>query len=182
MKEIRLHGRGGQGVVLAAEMLAKALVSEGKHVASFPMFGVERRGAPIAAYLRFDDKPIREKTQIYYPDCLIITDPIMRTWPAVFNGLKDEGILILNTSNPAEGSPHENIKTMGVVDATRTALEETGRAIPNSCIVGAFVGTTGWLQLDSVLTALQDYFQADMLMRNRRCAQRGFEEVIVKQF
>jgi pyruvate ferredoxin oxidoreductase gamma subunit len=64
----------------------------------------------------------------------------MRTWPAVFSGLKDEGILILNTSNPAEGSPHENVKTMGVVDATRTALEETGRAIPNSCIVGAFAG------------------------------------------
>jgi 2-oxoacid:acceptor oxidoreductase gamma subunit (pyruvate/2-ketoisovalerate family) len=68
MKEVRLHGRGGQGIVFAAEMLAKAFVSEGKHVASFPMFGVERRGAPVTAYLRFDDKFIREETQIYYPD------------------------------------------------------------------------------------------------------------------
>jgi 2-oxoacid:acceptor oxidoreductase gamma subunit (pyruvate/2-ketoisovalerate family) len=125
MREIRLHGRGGQGVVLAAEMLAKALVSEGKHVASFPMFGVERRGAPIAAYLRFDEKPIREKTQIYYPDCLIVADPIMKTWPAVFSGLKDEAVLILNTSIQEEGKPHGNVKTMGVVNASRIALEET---------------------------------------------------------
>jgi len=182
MKEVRLHGRGGQGVVLAAEMLAKALVSEGKYVASFPMFGVERRGAPVTAYLRFDDKPIREKTQIYHPDCLVIADPVMKAWPTVLSGLKQEAVLILNTSNAAEGSLHENVKTMGVVDATRTALEETHRAIPNTCMVGAFVATTGWLRLDSVLACFQDYFQADMLQRNIRCAQRGFEEVVVKQF
>jgi 2-oxoacid:acceptor oxidoreductase gamma subunit (pyruvate/2-ketoisovalerate family) len=182
MREIRLHGRGGQGVVLAAEMLAKALVSEGKHVASFPMFGVERRGAPIAAYLRFDEKPIREKTQIYYPDCLIVADPIMKTWPAVFSGLKDEAVLILNTSIQEEGKPHGNVKTMGVVNASRIALEETGRTIPNTCIVGAFVGTTGWLQLDSLLACFHVYFQGDMLERNIKCAQRGFHEVAVRQF
>lgn len=182
MREIRLHGRGGQGIVFAAEMLAKALVSEGKHVASFPMFGVERRGAPVTAYLRFDDKPIREKTQIYYPDCLIVTDPVMKTWPAVFAGLKAGGVLILNTSHHEEARPHEMVKTMGVVDATRTALEETGRAIPNSCIVGAFAGATGWLGLGSLLMCFKDYFKADILEKNIRCARRGFQEVIVKHF
>lgn len=182
MKEVRLHGRGGQGIVLAAEMLAKALVSEGKHVASFPMFGVERRGAPVTAYLRFDDKPIREKTQIYHPDCLIVTDPIMKTWPAVFSGLKDKGVLILNSSMQEKEKPHGNVQTMGLVNANRIALEETGRTIPNTCIAGAFAGTTGWIELDSLLACFQAYFQGDLLERNIKCAERGFHEVAVRRF
>src|SRR4030043_188419 len=100
MKEIRIHGRGGQGAVLAARMLASAFVAEGKSVASFPMYGFERRGAPVVAFTRVDDKPIREKTQIYTPDCLVVIDPGLMKLPTLFTGLKTGGALIINSKKP----------------------------------------------------------------------------------
>lgn len=179
MKEIRLHGRGGQGAVTAAEMLARAFVDEGKLVASFPMFGTERRGAPVAAFLRFDDQPIREKTKIYYPDCLIVVDPPMRDWPTVYSGLRPGGVLILNSTVLPQGKPHENLQTVAMVDAMGVALQELGINAPNTCMMGAFAGATGWLKLESVLRRLADFFEGQKLARNIRCAERGFREVRV---
>lgn len=157
MKEVRLHGRGGQGAVIAAEILARAFVDEGKYVASFPLFGAERRGAPVASFLRFDDQPIKEKTQIYHPHCLIVVDPTMRNSPGVYSGLRPGGILVLNSSARPEGKLHENLRTIAVVDATAIALKELGIAVPNTCMMGAFVGATGWLKLESLLRRLKDY-------------------------
>lgn len=179
MKEIRIHGRGGQGAVLAARMLASAFVTEGKFVASFPMYGFERRGAPVVAFTRIDDKPIREKTQIYNPDCLIVIDPGLMKLTTLFSGLKPEGILVLNSPQPLQNQPDGNLKIGGVINATRIAVEEIGRDIPNTCLLGAFAAATGWLNLQSILSCLGDYLGGDILKRNLRSAERGYREVEV---
>jgi 2-oxoacid:acceptor oxidoreductase gamma subunit (pyruvate/2-ketoisovalerate family) len=179
MKEIRIHGRGGQGAVLAARMLASAFVTEGKFVASFPMYGFERRGAPVVAFTRIDDKPIREKTQIYTPDCMVVIDPTLMKLPALFNGLKPEGVLILNSPHPLKTRPSDNLKIGGVINATQIAVDEIGRDIPNTCLLGAFAAATGWLDLKSILSCLGDYLRGDILERNLRSAERGYREVEV---
>jgi 2-oxoacid:acceptor oxidoreductase gamma subunit (pyruvate/2-ketoisovalerate family) len=178
-KEIRVHGRGGQGAVLAAKMLASACAYEGQHVASFPMYGFERRGMPVIAFTRFDTEPIREKTQVYAPDCIIVIDPTLLDLPTLYDGLKPGGVLILNSAKPFEKKPAENLGKAGVINATQVALCEIGRDIPNTCLLGALAATTGWVRLDSVLRGFADYLEGDMLERNIRNAQRGFNEVEV---
>ncbi len=180
MKEIRFHGRGGQGAVMAAKMLASALLVEGKHVASFPMYGFERRGAPVVAFTRFDDKPIREKTQVYNPDCIIVIDPGLLTLPTLFTGLKPNSIFILNTAKKEYIQPNPALKTCGLVNATGIAVQEIGRDIPNTCLLGAFAAATGWLSLDAVLKSLPEYLSgADILQKNIKSAERGYKEVEV---
>jgi len=181
VKEIRIHGRGGQGSVLAARMLASAFVAEGKCVASFPMYGFERRGAPVQSFTRIDDKPIREKTQVYNPDCMMVIDPTLLKINTLFSGLKPDGKLIVNLAQPPEKQLDKNLKLAGVVNATQIAMEEIGRDIPNTCLLGAFAATTQWLKLDSIVASLKDYFSGDILQRNVRSTERGFREVkIVK--
>lgn len=179
MKEIRFHGRGGQGAVLAARMLAIALVTEGKNVASFPMYGFERRGAPVVAFTRFDDKPIMEKTQIYNPDCLVVIDPGLLKLPTLFSGLNPGGMLILNSPKVFDKQPNENLKVAGVVNATQIAVEEVGRDVPNTCLLGAFAAVTGWVSLKSVLASVGEYFSGEVLKKNLRCMERGYNEVKV---
>lgn len=178
-KEIRFHGRGGQGAVLAAKMIASACAYEGKHVASFPMYGFERRGMPVIAFTRFDTEPIREKTQVYTPDCIMVIDPTLMDLPALYDGLKPGGVLIYNSAKPLEKKPSENLGKTGVINATQVALCEIGRDIPNTCLIGALAATTGWFGLDSILKGLADYFDGAMLEGNIRNAQRGFNEVEV---
>ena len=164
---------------MAAKMLASALLVEGKHVASFPMYGFERRGAPVVAFTRLDDKPIREKTQIYNPDCIIVIDPGLLTLPTLFTGLKPESIFILNTAKKTYDQPDKALKTGGLVNATGIAVQEVGRDIPNTCLLGAFAAATGWLSLDSVLKSLPEYLSGDILTRNLKSAERGYKEVEV---
>ncbi len=180
MKEIRIHGRGGQGSVLAARMLASAFVAEGKCVASFPMYGFERRGAPVMAFTRVDDKPIREKTQVYTPDCMVVIDPTLLRLPTLFTGIKEEGVLIVNTPEPLSGKPDKNLKVAGVINATAIALEEIGRDIPNTCLMGALAATTGWVKLESLIASLGDYFEGKRLEQNKRSTERGYREVKVE--
>ncbi|MBN1692356.1 MAG: 2-oxoacid:acceptor oxidoreductase family protein [Dehalococcoidales bacterium] len=182
MKEIRIHGRGGQGAVLAARMLASAFVQEGKSVASFPMYGFERRGAPVVAFTRIDDKPIREKTQIYNPDCIIVIDPGLLSLPTLFTGLKPESVFILNSPKKLPEKPNDNLKIGGVVDATGIAVEVIGRDIPNTCLLGAFAAATSWLKLESILKVLPDYLSGDILQRNLKSAERGYKEVEVTKW
>jgi 2-oxoacid:acceptor oxidoreductase gamma subunit (pyruvate/2-ketoisovalerate family) len=178
VKEIRIHGRGGQGAVTAARMLASAFVAEGKYVASFPMYGFERRGAPVQAFTRLDDKPIREKTQVYTPDCMVVIDPTLMKISTLFSGLKQNGILIVNSSN-FNDRVDKNLTLAGVIDATKIAVEEIGRDIPNTCLLGAFAATTGWVKLESIKSILSDYLSGEMLQRNERSVERGFKEVKV---
>lgn len=182
MQEIRIHGRGGQGVAAAARMLSSAFVKEGQWASGFPMFGVERRGAPVAAFARFDDRPIREKTQIYTPDCLIIIDSRLIHSPGIFEGIKPEGILVLNTPQPLQENPHKNLKRIGIIDATEVGLKEIGLPATNTCMLGAFAKTTGWVGLESLIQSLSEYFEGEMLKKNIRCVERGFEEVVIAQF
>lgn len=182
MKEIRMHGRGGQGAVLSAEILVAGFVADGKHASGFPMFGFERRGAPVAAFVRVDDQPIRERTQIYFPDCVIILDSSQLSSPHVFAGLKPEGIAVFNARRLPETRPDQNIRLVGWVDATRVALEEMGTAITNTCMLGAFAATTQWINLDSILRSLGQYFEGKLLSMNTRSVERGFHEVAIKEY
>ncbi|MFC2021142.1 2-oxoacid:acceptor oxidoreductase family protein [Chloroflexota bacterium] len=176
MTEIRMLGRGGQGAYSSAEMLAAAFVKEGKYATCFPMFGGERRGAPISVFVRFDDKPIRLRSQIYYPDCCIITDPVLSNSPDALKGLKPGGIVVMNLPRMPEEKPHENTGVLAVVDATGIALEEIGRPITNTVMLGALLYTTGWVKLDSVLETFESVYNEKVLEGNIRCAKRGFSE------
>ena len=182
MKELRFHGRGGQGAVLAAKMVASAAAIEGKCVASFPMYGFERRGMPVIAFTRFDDEPIREKSQIYTPDCLMVVDPTLLKLPTLFEGLKPGGVLILNSPHPLPTRMSENLALVGSVNATQIAVEEIGRDIPNTCLIGALAATTGWLKLESVIKGLGEYLDGDILRKNIRNAERGYKEVEVQRW
>ncbi|MBA7642301.1 NADH-dependent phenylglyoxylate dehydrogenase subunit gamma [subsurface metagenome] len=179
MNEIRVHGRGGQGVVMAVRILASALVLEGKYAASFPMFGSERRGAPVTAFLRIDEKHIREKTQIYEPNCLVVVDPNLIKTQDIFDGLKLSGTLVINATRVAKELYSPNVGVVGFVDATRIGLEEIGIPVTNTCMMGAFTRATGWVQLDSILQTLRDNFSGALLERNIKCVRRGFDETIV---
>jgi len=182
MKEIRLHGRGGQGAALAAQMLASAFVAEGKHAASFPMFGFERRGAPVISFVRFDTQVIHEKTQVYAPDCLLVIDPGLQKLPTLYTGLKQNSILLLNSPKAPSAKPGENLKAAGVVNASAIAFEELGRSIANTCLLGSFCAVTNWLKLESLITAFKWYFNGEMLENNIKCATRGYKEVQVIQW
>ena len=160
-------------------MLASAFLAEGKFVASFPMFGFERRGAPVVAFTRIDDKPVRKKTQIYNPDCLVVIDPTLMKLPTLFSGLKPDGILILNSNKPLKNKPDDNLKIAGMVNATQIAVDEIKRDIPNTCLLGAFAAATGWLDLKSVLSCLENYLSGEILERNLKSAERGYHEVEV---
>lgn len=148
-------------------------------MASFPMYGFERRGAPVVAFTRIDEKPIREKTQIYTPDCVVVIDPSLMSLPMLFSGLKSEGVLVLNSPQSLKGQPNGNLKIGGVINATQIALDEIGRDIPNTCLLGAFAATTGWLDLQSIISCLGEYLSGEILQRNIRSAERGFHEVEV---
>ncbi len=176
MLEVRFHGRGGQGAVTASRILAAAFVSIGRYGASFPMFGFERRGAPVVAYGRFGDEPIRLKTAIYTPDVLVVLDPSQKDSPAVWNGLSQNGVLVLNSRELIKDGKSENLKKACSIDATGISLEEIGRDMPNSCILGAFAAATGIIGIEPIITGLADYFQGKKLEANVRCARRGFEE------
>src|SRR3989304_8712320 len=96
MKEIRLHGRGGQGTVMMAVQMVRCLALSGLHASSIPMFGFERRGPPVEAYIRMDGAPIREKTKIYEPDCVVVMDPTLLSAVDVVAGMRAEGTLVIN--------------------------------------------------------------------------------------
>jgi 2-oxoisovalerate/pyruvate ferredoxin oxidoreductase gamma subunit len=178
VKEIRFHGRGGQGVVTAAEILAAAFVREGKFVAAFPMFGFERRGAPVTAFLRFDAQPIRERTQVYTPDCCVVIDPVLARIPDTYQGLKPGGVVVANIA--AESMPAGVAVGMLVaVPATAIALEELRRPAANTAVLGGLACATGWISVGFIQDTLADYFNGAALAGNRKAVQRGYDEAIL---
>ncbi len=182
MKEIRLHGRGGQGMVMAAEMLVNAILSEKLYGNSIPYFGFERRGAPVAAFVRFDHQPIREKTQIYAPDCLIISDATLLKAVDVFSGLKEEGIVVLNTHKSMDAFVlPKTVRKIGLVHATKVAIDILGAPITNTAMLGAFAATTGWVSLNSVLTGIENVIPPNLAPRNMKAAEISYEQTKVYQ-
>jgi len=164
MFQIRLHGRGGQGVVTAAEMLSIAGFEEGKHAQAFPSFGSERTGAPVVSFCRLDDKEIRRREPILEPDCLIVQDPTLFHALDVFQGLKSDGYVLINSTKDW----HE----LGIVDkvshlpeghvvglnASALARKHVGRPVPNAALLGGFAAVTGELHLDAVEKAISTKF------------------------
>ena len=183
MIEIRFHGRGGQGSVIASKILAKAFFMEGKYVSSFPYFGVERRGAPVTAFTRVDEKPIRARYQIYQPDYVVVLDPSLLKTVNVLNGLKKEGWILLNTlKSPAEAQrilKHDNIAT---VDATSIAIKHRlgSQAAPivNTAVLGAFARMSSLVKIETVMEAIRQSAPAKR-EENALAAKDAYESVIM---
>ena len=168
--------------MVAARVLATAFDREDKFVMAFPKFGAERRGAPVVAFTSFDDKRIRQKTQLYHPHCLIVIDPLLMRSVDVFQGINSGAILVINAAEPVTEPYHQNLGVVGAVDATQIGLQEIGRPITNSSMLGAFARTTEWVQLDSILSGLGEYFTGTALEKNIKCAQRAYEETKITKF
>jgi pyruvate ferredoxin oxidoreductase gamma subunit len=178
--EVRIHGRGGQGVVTAAELLSVAAFDEGRHAQAFPSFGSERTGAPVVSFCRIDERPIRTREPIAEPDALIIVDPTLLHQVDVFGGLKPGGFVLINTSRSfaelrleellARCSP-ERLKT---VPATELARKHLGRPLPNAALLGGFAALTGVVSIDSVAVAIRERFAGEVGERNAAAATAAF--------
>ncbi|MBX5327985.1 MAG: pyruvate ferredoxin oxidoreductase subunit gamma [Candidatus Bathyarchaeota archaeon] len=181
LKEIRIHGRGGQGSVTAAELLAHAAFIEGKWVQAFPYFGAERRGAPVKAFTRISDESILVHSQVYNPDYVIVLDPAIYKTVDVTEGLKKDGIIILNTTkNPAE-TGIKNYK-VATVDATGIALElnllVAGSPVVNTSIIGAFAKATEEIKLENVVKAIKETWSGAAGEKNARAAELAYDRLI----
>lgn len=181
MYEIRFHGRGGQGAVLASGILAAGFVAAGQHVVAIPAFGFERRGAPVVAFLRTDDKEIRRMTNITTPDCLICIDPTVAKSVNIFAGLKPGGTLVqASAKSLAELDVPPTVGTVGICNAVKIAMEIFRRPITNTLMLGAFARTTGAVELDALKQALRDSeFRDAGLEQNLTALQRGYDETEV---
>lgn len=181
LKEIRIHGRGGQGSVTAADLLANAAFMEGKWVQAFPYFGAERRGAPVKAFARINDKPILVHSQIYTPDYVIVLDHIIYKVVDVTEGLKKDGIIIMNTTKKPEEIELKGWR-IATVDATGIALElnllVAGLPVVNTAIVGAFAKATAEVKLGSVLKAIKETWKGSAGEKNARAAELAYERLI----
>ena len=174
MIEVRFHGRGGQGVVTSANLLAMAAFKEGKYCQAFPFFGTERRGAPVVAFCRIDDKFIRTREQVYNPDYVVVLDPTLLKVIDVTEGLKEDGMLIMNTNKEVKLNTKAKIKR---VDATRIALEVIGKPFVNAPMIGALIGATNLVKLDSLLEAIKERFPEEIAKKNIEAVKRAYEEV-----
>ncbi len=182
MIEIRMHGRGGQGAVIAAKILAAALFKEGKYAQSFPSFGVERRGAPVLAFTRVDDRPVRLRTAIYEPDHLIILDATLIRSTNVFSGLKKGGTILVNTASPIDLFKFPGEYFAAVVDAAGIAVKHGigTKSIPivNTSILGAFAKFTGVVGIDAIVEAIREGVPI-MRDKNAEAARETYESLEV---
>lgn len=183
MFEVRIHGRGGQGVVTAAELLSVAAFDEGRHAQAFPSFGSERSGAPVVSFCRIADAPIRTREPIAEPDALIVQDPTLLHQVALFDGLGPDGYVLINSSRSfgelglaefVEGFRPERQRTVPATEIARRCL---GRPLPNAALLGGFAALTGLLRLDSVTAAIRERFPGVMGERNAAAAEECFRDV-----
>ncbi|HJK75237.1 MAG TPA: pyruvate ferredoxin oxidoreductase subunit gamma [Methanocorpusculum sp.] len=177
MKELRIHGRGGQGSVTAAELIATAAFADGVHAQAFPAFGVERRGAPVQAFVRFSDEKIRLRSQVYEPDYIIVQDSTLIRDVNVFAGMSEGGIAIINTEKKGEYALPEGVRLI-VIDATQIALEEIGLPITNTTLMGAFAAASGEITLDALKDAIEERFPGKLAETNFAAAKRAYNMVL----
>ena len=180
MIEMRFHGRGGQGAVTSAELVAQAVIANGKYATAFPSFGPERRGAPVVAFARVADEPIRVRAKVYNPDVVIVLDPSLLEIAQPTHGLRDNGILIINSSKDPETVRKElSYKgKLAIVDASRIAREVIGLPITNTTMVGALVKGTGLLKVDSLEEPFRRRF-GKIAERNIQAMKRAWDETQV---
>ena len=183
MFQVRIHGRGGQGVVTGAEMLSIAAFLEGKHAQAFPSFGSERTGAPVVAFCRIDTREIRLREPIMAPDAIIIQDPTLLHQVDVFQGLKPDGYVLINSSKSFEDLDIGEVATKlradrhACVPATELAMKHLGRPLPNAVLLGAFAGLSGAITLAAVASAIRDKFSGKVAEGNIAASAAAFEFV-----
>ncbi|MBF0193429.1 MAG: 2-oxoacid:acceptor oxidoreductase family protein [Magnetococcales bacterium] len=181
MFQIRFHGRGGQGVVTAAEMLSVAAFLEGKYAQAFPSFGSERMGAPVISYCRIDNKEIRLREPIGEPDAVIIQDPTLLNSVDVFSGINENCYLLFNSKQSYKELGIEDFisdfksQRVGRVPATELALEHVGRPVPNAALLGGLAAITGIIQVDSVVRAVREKFSGKVAEANVVVVNAAFE-------
>ena len=184
MFEVRIHGRGGQGVVTAAEMLSVAAFLQGHHAQAFPSFGSERMGAPVVAYCRISDREIRLREPVLKPEALIVQDPTLLNQVDVFSGLGSDGYLMINTTRSFDELGIGDFlagfrpERMATVPATELALEHVGRPVPNAALLGGFAAITGQVSLDSVCAAIRERFGGKVAEGNVKAATQAYEHVL----
>jgi len=184
MFEIRLHGRGGQGVVTGAELLSVAAFDEGKFAQAFPSFGSERMGAPVASYCRMDDQAIRLREPIMEPDALIIQDPTLLHSIDVFSGLRQDGYILLNSTRSfeelgiAEFVHRFPAGHVCMVSATELAMRHVGRPLPNAALLGGFAAITRILAFESVAKAIREKFPGPVGDANVAAAREAYETAL----
>jgi 2-oxoacid:acceptor oxidoreductase gamma subunit (pyruvate/2-ketoisovalerate family) len=178
-QEIRWHGRGGQGAWTASELLAKAAILEGKHVQSFPEFGPERMGAPLAAYTRISNEPIKLHCSIYNPNLAVVLDPTLLKTVNVTKGLTEDGILVVNTKE----SPAEIRKKLGVtsqkvwaVPATDIAIKILNVPITNTAMLGAATRAASLVSLESIEKVVRERFRQELAERNIVVIKEAYKE------
>lgn len=184
MFQVRIHGRGGQGVVTAAELLSMAAFREGRHAQAFPSFGSERTGAPVVAYCRIDDHQIRVREPIQAPDALIIQDPTLLHQVNVFSGVVPDGYILINTTHSfdtlgigefVKGFPAAHLCT---VAATDMAMRHIGRPLPNAALLGGFAAVSALLSIESVAAAIREKFPQKVADSNIAAAREAYEFVL----
>jgi pyruvate ferredoxin oxidoreductase gamma subunit len=183
MLQIRIHGRGGQGVVTAAEMLSIAAFQQGRHAQAFPSFGSERTGAPVVAFCRIDDREIRLREPILAPDVLIVQDPTLLHQVDIFQGLQPDGYVLINSRRSFDELHLHDIagrfrrERLITVPASEIALKHLGRPLPNAVLLGGFAALSGLITLDAVGHAIRDKFSGKVAQGNLAGASEAFEYV-----
>jgi len=175
MIEIRIHGRGGQGNVAAAELLSIAAFKDGKFSQAFPSFGAERVGAPVMAFVRIDDKKIRTREDVQNPDYLIVQDSNLMGSVPVLDGLKPDGLILINSEKKPEELQLKTTARVETIPATEIALEIIGRPIPNAIMIGAFCTITGLISIDAVQEAIMGKFPGRVGENNVAALERARE-------
>jgi pyruvate ferredoxin oxidoreductase gamma subunit len=178
LKEIRIHGRGGQGSVVMAELLATAAFEEGKYSQAFPYLGGggERRGAPVQAFARISEEPIKLREKIQTPDYVIVQDTSIMDVVDVFKGIKPGGVVLINTDKNCYSIDREDV-TIYTVDANKIALNTIGRPIMNTTLMGAFAGITGQISIGAIERTIQNKFEKGIAEKNIKAAKRAHEAV-----
>ena len=182
VEEIRLHGMGGQGVVAAGELIAIAASYEGKFCRAVPMYGSARRGAPVLSFAQIGDESEATRSMIYHPGYLLVMDPTMPETTDVTIGLKDGGVIVLNTPKPAAEAVkafRANLSRFGALNATVLAEELLGRPIPNTAMLGAFARVTGLLKVASLQKAVEKRFTDRLADLNKEAIEKGYDDVEV---
>lgn len=178
--EVRIHGRGGQGVVTAAELLSIAAFIEGRHAQAFPSFGSERTGAPVVSFCRISTSEIRAREPVSEPDALIIQDPTLLHQADVFGGLKADGYMLINSSRSlgelglAEFVERFRAERLLTVPATELALEHVGRPLPNAALLGGFAALAGVVSIDSIAAAIRERFPETIAEANVTAARSAY--------
>jgi pyruvate ferredoxin oxidoreductase gamma subunit len=187
MFQVRFHGRGGQGVVTAAELLASAAFLQDRYAQAFPSFGSERMGAPVMSFCRIDDKPIRTREPVTEPDALVIQDPTLLHQAELFAGLTPRGYVLVNATRGFTqlglddlAATHDSGRLLAV-PASSLAMARLGRPLPGAPLLGALAALTGVVSLDALLAAITDRFAGQVAAGNSAAAVAAFDYVLAER-